>query len=334
MAHKSSTDVVSLAADGWETGSLGVARRVLQLEAEGIRALSEGLNGDFDRAVQILARASGRIIVSGMGKSGHVARKIAATLASTGTPAQFVHPGEASHGDLGMITKNDAALLLSNSGETTELKDLIAYTRRFNIPAIGVSSRANSSLLESVDVALVLPASPEACPMGLAPTTSTTMMLALGDALAVALMESKGFSPDQYQVLHPGGSLGKSLIRVEDIMHSGDAVPLVAQDTPMAEVLLTMTAKGFGCAGVCDGSGALLGVITDGDLRRNMRPELIALRADQVMTPNPKVIRRKALGAEALGTMNSTAITCLFVVEDGAPVGLLHMQDCLRAGIA
>ncbi len=334
MAHKSGNDAKSLEADSWEVANLSVARRVLELEAEGLRALADGLNGDFDRAIQVLSQASGRIIVSGMGKSGHIARKIAATLASTGTPAQFVHPGEASHGDLGMITKDDAAILLSNSGETEELRDLIAYTRRFDIPSIGISSGEKSSLLEATDISLVLPSTPEACPMGLAPTTSTTMMLALGDALAVALMERKGFSSDQYQVLHPGGSLGKSLIRVEDIMHSGDAVPVVAQDALMADVLVTMTAKGFGCAGVCNSSGAILGVITDGDLRRNMKPELVDLRADQVMTPNPKLIRRKALGAEALGKMNASAITSLFVVDGDIPVGIIHMQDCLRAGIA
>lgn len=333
MAQNTTTEALDLPPNDTEA-DVGVGRRVLQLEAEGLLALCQGLNGDFGRAVQILADATGRVVVSGMGKSGHIARKIAATLASTGAPAQFVHPGEASHGDLGMITKGDAALLLSNSGETDELKDLIAYTRRFSIPMIGISSSARSSLLEAADVALVLPGTPEACPMGLAPTTSTTMMLALGDALSVALMERKGFSSDQYQVLHPGGSLGQSLIRVEEIMHTGEAVPLVPEEAPMSDVLLVMTAKGFGCAGVCDPSGKILGVITDGDLRRNMTPELLDLRADQVMTPDPKVIRRKALGAEALGKMNATAITCLFVVEDNTPVGIIHVQDCLRAGIA
>ncbi|NQV21169.1 MAG: KpsF/GutQ family sugar-phosphate isomerase [Rhodospirillales bacterium] len=333
MARNTTIEALDLPPNDTEA-DVSVGRRVLQLEAEGLLALCKGLNGDFGRAVQILADATGRVIVSGMGKSGHIARKIAATLASTGTPAQFVHPGEASHGDLGMITKGDAALLLSNSGETDELKDLVAYTRRFSIPMIGISSGARSSLLEAADVALVLPGTPEACPMGLAPTTSTTMMLALGDALCVGLMERKGFSSDQYQVLHPGGSLGQSLIRVEEIMHTGEAVPLVAKATPMSDVLLVMTAKGFGCAGVCDPSGKILGVITDGDLRRNMTPALLGLRADQVMTPDPKVIRRKALGAEALGKMNATAITCLFVVEDHTPVGIIHVQDCLRAGIA
>ncbi len=311
-----------------------VARRVLNLEAEGLHALAESLDGNFGQAVQLLAGAKGRIIVSGMGKSGHIARKIAATFASTGAPAQFVHPGEASHGDLGMIARDDAALLMSNSGETAELKDLIAYTKRFSIPTIGISSRAGSALLEAADVSLLLPATPEACPMGLAPTTSTTMTLALGDALAVALMERKGFSPDQYQVLHPGGSLGQSLIRVEDIMNTGDALPLVPEDTPMSEVLLVMTAKGFGCAGVFDQNGFVRGVITDGDLRRNMKPELFEMRADQVMTANPKTIRRNALAAEALGMMNANAITFLFVMENEMPVGILHLQDCLRAGVA
>lgn len=333
MARKSTSEILNLSQPG-SGADIDVGRRVLQLEAEGLQALCDGLNGDFGRAVQILADATGRIIVSGMGKSGHIARKIAATLASTGTPAQFVHPAEASHGDLGMITEGDAALLLSNSGETSELKALIAYTRRFSIPVIGISSGAQSSLLDSADVALVLPGTPEACPMGLAPTTSTTMTLALGDALAVALMERKGFSPDQYQTLHPGGSLGQSLIRIEDIMHAGDSLPLAAEDDPMSDVLLIMTAKGFGCAGVCDQSGKLLGVITDGDLRRNMKPELLDMRAGQVMTPNPITIQRRALGVEALNSMNSSAITCLFVVEAHVPVGILHIQDCLRAGIA
>ncbi len=331
MAIKTS---IKAATSMKSTTDVEVARRVLNLEAEGLHALAESLDGNFGQAVQLLAGAKGRIIVSGMGKSGHIARKIAATFASTGAPAQFVHPGEASHGDLGMIARDDAALLMSNSGETAELKDLIAYTKRFSIPTIGISSRAGSALLEAADVSLLLPATPEACPMGLAPTTSTTMTLALGDALAVALMERKGFSPDQYQVLHPGGSLGQSLIRVEDIMNTGDALPLVPEDTPMSEVLLVMTAKGFGCAGVFDQNGFVRGVITDGDLRRNMKPELFEMRADQVMTANPKTIRRNALAAEALGMMNANAITFLFVMENEMPVGILHLQDCLRAGVA
>jgi arabinose-5-phosphate isomerase len=334
MPGKSSTKAIKMTPHG---GSR-VAHRVLNLEADGLRALADTLGDNFDEAVQILAKVAGRAIVSGMGKSGHVARKIAATFASTGAPAQFVHPGEASHGDMGMITRDDAALLLSNSGETAELKDLIAYTRRFSIPMIGISSRAGSSLLEAADVALLLPPTPEACPMGLAPTTSTTMMMALGDALAVALMEGKGFSPDQYQVLHPGGSLGQSLIRVDDIMHIGDALPLVPGDALMSDVLLVMTAKGFGCAGVCDPNGRIKGVITDGDLRRQMNSELksqlLDLCAEQVMTANPKSIRRGALAAEALGIMNASAITCLFVQEGETPVGILHIQDCLRAGVA
>ena len=303
------------------------------LEAEGLKALADSMDANFGEAVQLLASAKGRIIVSGMGKSGHIARKIAATFASTGAPAQFVHPGEASHGDMGMIAGDDAVLLMSNSGETAELRDLIAYTRRFSIPTIGISSRTGSALLEAADVPLLLPSTPEACPMGLAPTTSTTMTLALGDALAVALMERKGFSPDQYQVLHPGGALGQSLIRVADIMNTGDSLPLVQEHTPMSEVLLVMTAKGFGCAGVCDPAGIVQGVITDGDLRRHMKPELLTLRADHVMTPNPKTIRPGALAAEALGMMNASAITCLFVLDDKTPVGILHVQDCLRAGI-
>ena len=250
-----------------------------------------------------------------MGKSGHVARKIAATLASTGTPAMFVHPGEASHGDLGMITPHDGVIALSNSGETDELTDLVAHTRRFAIPLIAIVGREKSSLGEAADVALILPAAPEACSMGLAPTTSTTMMLALGDAIALAL-------------------LGQRLVKVADIMHVGDEIPLVSPETPMAEALIVMTGKRFGCVGVTDGEGKLMGIITDGDLRRNMNERLLQRLAGKVMTPSPKTIRPNALAAEALHLMNSLAITSLFVVEDDRPEGILHMHDCLRSGVA
>lgn len=319
-----------------ETGSrdLDSARRVLRLEAEGIGALAESLGDAFIAALDLLHDVKGRAIVTGMGKSGHVARKIAATMASTGTPAQYVHPGEASHGDLGMITPADVVLALSNSGETSELRDLLEYTRRNAIPLIAITSRAGSTMDEMADVTLLLPATPEACPMGLAPTTSTTASLALGDALAVSLLERKGFSPQDFQVFHPGGKLGQTLLRVSDLMHKGDAMPLCAADTPMKEAILAITAKSFGCVGVLDADGRLAGVVTDGDLRRHMEFDLLNQPASDVMTADPKTIRPQALAAEAVAVMNKYSITGLFVVEEGKPAGILHIHDCLRAGIA
>jgi arabinose-5-phosphate isomerase len=313
---------------------LDAGRRVLRIEAEALLALAEALDGSFELAVERLARTSGRTVVTGMGKSGHIARKIASTLASTGTPALYVHPGEASHGDLGMITRDDAVLALSNSGETPELADIVAYTRRFSIPLIAIVGRAESSLVETADLALVLPSRREACPMGLAPTTSSTVMLALGDALAVALLERRGFGTREFSVLHPGGKLGKKLIRVEDLMHHGGALPLVALDTPVSDVLLEMTAKRLGCVGVVDGLGVLTGIITDGDLRRHMQDGLLGRRATEIMTAAPRTIQAHALAAEAIRVMNDCAITVLFVVEGRRPVGALHLHDCLRAGVA
>ncbi len=323
---------------GTELPELIAARRVLEIEANALLSMAEGLDGAFIAALDVLAKVSGRVIVSGMGKSGHIARKIAATFASTGTPAQFIHPAEASHGDLGMITGADACLVLSNSGETPELSDLIAHTRRFRIPLIGVAGNPASTLLKAADVALVLPSAPEACPMGMAPTTSTTATLALGDALAVALMERKGFSIDDYRLLHPGGQIGKSLLRVLDVMHGGENLPLVNQDTAMSEVLITMTSGSFGCAGVLSPDGCLAGIITDGDLRRHtVNGDLLALSARQVMTADPKTIHQDALAAEALGMMAGT-ITCLFVTRQPGggpqqPVGIVHIHDCLRTGV-
>jgi arabinose-5-phosphate isomerase len=279
--------------------------------------------------------ARGRVVVSGMGKSGHVARKIAATLASTGTPAHFVHPAEASHGDLGMITVEDVALLLSNSGETPELADLIAYTRRFAIPLIGVAGRADSTLLRQSDIAIVLPQAAEACPVGLAPTTSTTMTLALGDALAVALMEHRAFTPEDFRGLHPGGRLGARLATVGDLMHRGEEVPLIGPDAPMGDALIEMTRRGFGVVGVVDAGGGLVGVITDGDLRRNMEG-LLQRRVEDVMTRAPRTIATTALASEALGVMNASKITTLFAIDPaapGRPAGILHVHDCLRAGV-
>jgi len=315
---------------------LAVARRVLTAEADALRVMASRLGDAFVRALDLLTPGDGgRVIVTGMGKSGHVGRKIAATLASTGTPALYVHPAEASHGDLGMITRFDVVLALSNSGETAELTDIITYTRRYAIPLLAITSRSESSLADAADLALILPDIGEACPIGLAPTTSTTMMLALGDSLAVALLERKGFSPSDFQIYHPGGKLGRQLLKVSDLMHQAEAVPLVPLDRMMSDVLLVMTTKSFGCAGVIDTDGRLVGIITDGDLRRHMAPGLIGRSAGGVMTPSPQAIRPAVLAAEALRLMNERKITSLFVVgDDLRPVGIVHLHDCLRAGIA
>ncbi len=314
---------------------LDTARRVIQTEADGLRrreaSLADGLGDSFDRAVTTVLSAQGRVIVSGMGKSGHVGRKIAATLASTGTPAQFVHPAEASHGDLGMVTQNDVVLMLSNSGETPELADMIAHTRRFQIPLIGVASRPQSTLLRQADVALVLPDAPEACGEGIVPTTSTTMTIALGDALAIALMEHRQFTPEHFRTFHPGGKLGAKLSRVGDLMHKD--IPLVAETAPMAEALLVISQKSFGVTGVTDADGRLTGIITDGDLRRHMQGLLDHVAAE-VMTRNPRSIGPDALAETALAEMQSRRITSLFVVsDDGLPLGLLHIHDFLRIGL-
>ncbi|MBD9529228.1 SIS domain-containing protein [Paracoccus sp. PAR01] len=309
---------------------LDTARRVVRTEADGLLALADSLGDSFDRAIGLILAAKGRVIVSGMGKSGHVGRKIAATLASTGTPAQFVHPGEASHGDLGMVTESDVALVLSNSGETPELSDLIAHTRRFNIPLIGVASRAESTLLRQSDVALVLPSVPEACGSGIVPTTSTTMTLALGDAIGIALMEHRKFTPEHFRTFHPGGKLGAKLSRVGDMMHLD--IPLVPEDAPMSEALLVISQKGFGVTGVTNAQGHLAGIITDGDLRRHM-DGLLGHKASEVMTRNPRSISTDSLAEEALAQMQARKITSLFVVKDDAPVGLLHIHDFLRTGM-
>jgi len=322
--------VATLASD------LDVARDVLATEAAGLQALAAGLDSRFGQAVERLASATGRLVVSGMGKSGHVARKIAATLASTGTPAVFVHPAEASHGDLGMIVPGDAVLALSNSGETVELADLVAHVRRFGLPLIAITARADSALALAADVALLLPVTREACPMGLAPTTSTTMQMALGDALAVALLTRRGFGPSDFRQFHPGGRLGARLRRVRDLMHTGDALPLAAPGTPMDAALLLMTGKRFGCLGVTDAQGRLSGIFTDGDLRRAIGPDLLQRRLGEVMTPMPRTIGPDVLAVEALHLMNAPdrPITALFVVEQqGRPVGILHIHDLLRAGV-
>ena len=313
---------------------LDSAERVLRLEIEGLQDLANSLDEHFSKALEVIAAMSGHVVVTGMGKSGHIACKIAATLSSTGTPALFVHPAEASHGDLGMIREGDVVVALSNSGETTELGSLIDYAKRFEIPLIAMTRKASSTLAKAATVALILPESTEACPMGLAPTTSTTALLALGDAIAVALLERKGFSPDDFHVFHPGGKLGQQLLKVADLMHVGDALPLVTRDVVMADALLVMTAKSFGCMGVIGDDGQLVGVITDGDLRRHMRADLLAAEAGDIMAGGFKNIHADALAGEALRVMNAGKITTLFVLKSGKPVGILHIHDCLRAGVA
>ena len=316
---------------------LDVARSVLGIEATGLRALAAALDGRFTRAVDLLATATGRVVVSGMGKSGHVARKLAATLASTGTPALFVHPAEASHGDLGMIVAGDAVLALSNSGETAELADLVAHAARFALPLVAITAQADSTLARAASVALVLPTAAEACPMGLAPTTSTTMQMALGDALAVALLTRRGFTATDFHRIHPGGRLGARLTRVRDLMHEGEAMPLASPETPMHQALLLITEKHFGCLGVQERDGRLVGILTDGDLRRAMGPDLLSRSVGEVMTASPRTIGPDALAGEALRAMNAHArpITALFVVDAARrPIGILHVHDLLRAGVA
>jgi arabinose-5-phosphate isomerase len=315
------------------------ALRTLDTERDGVAALAaamcDGLGAPFVAAVETIRNArGGRVIVTGMGKSGHVGRKIAATLASTGTPAFFVHAADASHGDLGMITSDDVMLALSWSGETEELKDLINYSRRFRIALIAVTSSADSTLGKAADVVLAMPESREACPHNLAPTTSSLMQLAIGDALAIALLESRGFTAVDFGVFHPRGQLGAALKFVRDIMHAGAAVPLIKRGAPMSEAIVEMSAKGFGCVAVTDTSGKLAGVITDGDLRRHMRGDLLQAPVDDVMTASPKVVRPDQLASEALQLLNSSKITALVVVEQDRPVGIVHFHDLLRAGVA
>ena len=314
------------------------AVRTLEAEGGGIDALTEalrdGLGGAFLAAIDLIRTASGRVIVTGMGKSGHIGAKIASTLASTGTPALFVHPAEASHGDLGMIAKSDVILALSWSGETSELKDLTDYSRRFRIGLIAITANPESTLAKTADVVLALPQAREACPHNLAPTTSSLMQLALGDALAIALLEGRGFTALDFGLLHPGGKLGALLKTVRDLMHSGAEVPLVPLGTRMADALIIMTTKGFGCVGITDGKGLLVGIITDGDLRRHMRNDLLDSKVDAVMTHRPKTVRPDQLISETLELLNSMKVTALFAIEDGRPVGIIHVHDLLRAGAA
>jgi len=313
------------------------ALRTLETEAAGLAALSaalaDGLGEPFVAAVQKIRSAAGRVIVTGMGKSGHVGRKIAATLASTGTPAYFVHPGEASHGDLGIISRDDVIIALSWSGETAELRDLIDYAKRFGVALIAVTAKAESTLAKAADIALALPAAREACPLGLAPTTSTLMQLALGDALAVTLFESRGFTALDFKSLHPGGRLGAGLTFVRDVMHKDGNVPLVPAGARMGQAIVEMSTKGFGCVGVTGPAGELIGIITDGDLRRHMRDDLLTSPVDGVMTKNPTSVRPDQLAAEALEIINARKVTALFVVDGGRPRGLVHVHDLLRIGV-
>ncbi|MEQ8440596.1 MAG: KpsF/GutQ family sugar-phosphate isomerase [Alphaproteobacteria bacterium] len=330
-----SNDLTDQAARDIEAG-----RGVIDAAVTGLHALSDTLGDDFAKAVETLSRiardgSSGRVIVSGMGKSGHIGRKIAATLASTGTPAQFVHPGEASHGDLGMITEYDAVIAISNSGETHELTDLIQFVKRFGIPLVGITSRAGSALDLAADVALRLPNLPEAGTIGLAPTTSTTMTLALGDALCVALLERRGFTAGDFKVFHPGGKLGRQLLRVGDLMHTGSEIPMVQVGKPMSEALLEMTSKHFGCTAVVDADGRICGVVTDGDLRRHMGDDIMNQPVEDVMTRDPVCFQNTDMAAEALSVMNERQITVAFILtNDKFPWGIIHLHDFLRAGVA
>ena len=334
MANAQTADMKSAKAQA----AIDSALRTLDAERSGVEALiaalRDGLGGQFAAAVDLIRSAQGRVIVTGMGKSGHVGNKIASSLASTGTPAMFVHPAEASHGDLGMIAKGDVILALSWSGETAELKNLTDYSRRFRIGLIGMTANADSTLGKTADVVLTLPQAREACPHNMAPTTSSLMQLALGDALAIALLESHGFTALDFGMLHPGGKLGALLKTVSDFMHTGEQVPLASLGTKMSDAILQMSAKGFGCVGITDAQGALVGIITDGDLRRHMRNDLLNARVDDVMTKAPKTVRPDQLISETLDILNSMKVTALFAVQAGKPVGVIHVHDLLRAGAA
>jgi arabinose-5-phosphate isomerase len=317
-----------------EPTHIAIARRVLQLEADALGQLSRGLDGRFVQAVDTILAAKGRVICTGIGKSGHVARKIAATMASTGTQAYFVHATEASHGDLGMIGQDDIVLALSKSGETRELADMLSYARRYSIPLIGMTARADSSLGRAADILLLVPDAAEACAETNAPTTSTTLMIALGDALAVALLESRGFKADHFKVFHPGGKLGAMLLAAADVMHTSSELPVVATGAPFIDAVKTMTAKGFGVLAVTAPDGTLAGLVTDGDLRRHLTSGKTAAIIDDVMTRAPRTVERSSLAADVLRTMNERKITQMLVVDAGKPVGLIHMHDLLKAGLA
>ena len=313
------------------------AKKTIETEIAALREMESSFDEDLTKALDILENTKGRIIVTGMGKSGHIARKIAATFASTGSPAFFVHPAEASHGDLGMLTSNDTIIAISNGGESKELSDVLAYSKRYDIPLIAMTKNPDSTLGKAGDYLLRLPMAPEACPIGMAPTSSTTATLVLGDVLAVALMERKGFSTVDYKQRHPGGKLGAMLKKVSDLMHSGNEMPIVSEDTLMHDALLEMTSKMLGCVGIVNDNGILQGIITDGDLRRCLSPNLITQKASDIMTRNPKTIAPDVMAVEALKMMNNTGkgITQLFVIDpDNKPIGVIHIHDCLRIGVA
>lgn len=309
------------------------AKRVLSNESNAIKQLAKSLGKNYVDAIDKLDNVKGRVIFTGIGKSGHVARKMASTFSSTGVPSYFVHPSEASHGDLGIIDRSDAVVVISNSGETPEISDLVEYTKRHKIPLITITSNLDSLIAEQSDIALLLPKVKEACPMGLAPTTTTTMTMALGDAMAINLMTRRNFSANDFKLRHPGGKLGKQLLKVSDIMHKEDEVPVTKKDSLMSDVIIQMTTKSFGCVAVLDERKLLAGIITDGDLRRHMSDKLLQQLAEDVMTPGPKSIRPIALASEAVAVMNELEITNLFVTEKKSVVGIIHIHDCLRAGI-
>lgn len=311
---------------------LSFAQLVLKGQADSLRHMASSLDGTFDQIVRRLLVTEGRIAVTGMGKSGHVARKVAATLSSTGSPAYFIHPAEASHGDLGMVSRQDAIIAFSNSGETAELCDIILFALRHGIPVIGVTKRAESFLARHADHVLLLVDDPEACPLGCSPTTSTTLQMALGDAIALSLLKARGFKAEDFHRFHPGGRLGRKLMTVREIMHSGESLPLASPDSLMADVLCTMTGKGFGCVGIVE-RRILVGIITDGDLRRHMYDGLLDLTAREVMSRNPVTVEERCIAAKALGIMQSSKITSLYVVRDGEPIGIVNVHDCLRAGV-
>lgn len=320
------------------TSELASARNTIRTETGGLNALAEALDNGmaepFSKAVELLASITGRVIVTGIGKSGHIGSKIAATFASTGTPAFFVHPAEANHGDLGMIAADDTIIAMSWSGESAELKGILGYSRRFSIPLIAFTANPTSTLARHSDICMVLPRHEEACPHNLAPTTSTLMMLALGDALAIALLEARGFSASDFKTFHPGGSLGASLTLIREVMHRDDEIPLAESGSSMGEAILRISEKGFGCVGIVSAAGDLVGVITDGDLRRNIHRDMLSLKVDDVMTHSPQTVNPETLANKALAVLNERAITSLLVTENGKPVGIVHLHDLLRIGVA
>jgi len=313
-----------------------VAKKTINREIEALEVMENSLDDTLSKALDLLQNTKGRVIVTGMGKSGHIGNKIAATMASTGTPAFFLHPSEASHGDLGMITKDDVVIAISNSGESKELSDILVYCRRFSIPLIAITKNKDSSLGKNSDLILLLPGNQEACPLGLAPMSSTTATLVMGDVLAANLMVRKGFTEEDFKLRHPGGKLGSILRHVSDIMHTGDEMPLIGEEAIMQDALITMSSKMLGCVGIVNKKGELEGMITDGDLRRWMSPDLISENVCKVMTRNPRTINADALIAEAVNVMNTTGrgITNMFVTENKKPIGIVHIHDCLKAGVS